>query len=58
MGGRCPILLAAGGNDHALEVDQQLKSLACANFQSTFGLAVWRFEKFRNLSLQWGEGIM
>lgn len=28
MGGRCPVLLAAGGDDHALDL-HQLKSLSC-----------------------------
>lgn len=46
MGGRCPVLLAARGNDHALEVDYQLKLLSCfcpcVSFQSTLGLQCWR----------------
>lgn len=46
MGGRCPVLLAASSNDHALEVDYQLKLLSCfcpcAGFQSTLELQRWR----------------
>lgn len=46
MGGRCPVLLAGSGNNHALEVDYQLKLLSCfcpcVSFQSTLGLQRWR----------------
>lgn len=43
---RCPVLLAASGNDHALETDHQLKLLSClcpcVSFQTTLGLQSWR----------------